>query len=124
MGVVFTGQNGPLVRNLDVVDLGNVAANRTVDFHAGSDLSLTLDGNVQLTIVFPPESPGGGFRLKITQGAGAPFTPTFVFAGGPILAPSGSLGSFSTNPGDVDALTFVDRRTEAWAFKADAMGAI
>jgi len=124
MGVVFTGQNGPLVRNLDVVDLGTVTANTVIDFRAGSDLTVTLGANVTLTLRFPGDSPGGGFRLKVVQGAGAPFTPTFAFGGGPILAPAGALGAFSAVAGEADALTFVDRRTEVWAFKSDGLAAI
>lgn len=124
MTVLFNGDSGPVCRTLEVLDLGNVAVNTVVDFRAATDIALTLDASVTLTLVFPEDNPGAGFRLKITQGAGAPFVPTFAFAGGPILAPGGSLGSFSASAGQADGLAFVNRRTELWVFKSDDLSAI
>lgn len=128
MGLVRGGNNGPLVRQeLGLVDLGNIGVATNVNFNRSSDLRLTLTASVQLTLFFPTDTPGSGFRLSIIQGGAGGFTPTLVanVKGNlvPVKAVNGVL-TLTPAPGSEDLLVLANRETDVVVLTAPNLVAL
>jgi hypothetical protein len=90
-----------------VTALGNTGAAKNLDVTSGGVFTATLDQTSTITLRFPVATGASSFTLILTNGAGGPFTVTFVGSGATMKFPGGAAAlSRTTTASAIDVWFF------------------
>jgi len=90
-----------------VTALGNTGAAINLDVTSGGVFTATLNQTSTITLRFPVSSGASSFTLILTNGAGGPFTVTFVGSGATMKFPGGAASlSRTTTASAIDIWVF------------------